>query len=208
MLLVRRFLILLLGALLIAAPFTAFAQTVTVWNNFEERPDAKSSPLTLAIGSESKFGFQKAWSTTGVGPRALEPLTADIVVFQQDSVFGEIWIHDGRGEAHFEETTASSRVGSFGLWKGKTIEPSANGSFLFYGVVLKWISFSHTAQNGVPFSCAGYVASGRGSRFDLSGYWCTGRATPMNEAGVLGFVNAIGYKDLFKPRPLAAPPGR
>ncbi len=195
-------------AAMIALPLAVEAQTVTVWNKFEPLPDAKDSALVLQVGSDRKFGFTRAWSATGVGPNRMEPLTAEIVVFSKDGVFGEIWIHGGGGSPGFGETTASQRVGSLSFWKDKSVEPSANGSFLFQNAVLRWISFPYKAANGAAFECAGYVSAARGSPFDLSGYWCAAGSKTVPEAEVVSFVSAIGYKDLLTARPLEKPPGK
>jgi hypothetical protein len=193
---------------MIAAPLGAQAQTVTVWNKLEPIADATASDLVLQVGVDQKFGFTRAWSATGTGPNRLEPLTAAIVVFSKDAVFGQISISDGRGTIGFEETTASQRVRSLGFWKDKPVEPTANGSFLFRNAVLRWISFPYRAANGAAFECAGYVSAARGSSFDLSGYWCTAGSKAMTEAEVVGFVNAIGYRDLLSATPLERPPGK
>jgi hypothetical protein len=191
---------------MVLLPLVAEAEVPTTWNKFEERPNPKDSAIVLQIGSDPKFGFTRAWHATGLGPNRMEPLNADVVVLSTDRLFGEIWIHEGG--LGFEETTASARVRAYGFWKDNPVEPSSNGSFLFNNAQLRWIGFPYKAKNGVAFECAGYVASGGGAKFDLSGYWCTGNARAMAESDVLGFVNAIGYKDLLVARPLDKAPGR
>jgi hypothetical protein len=193
---------------MVLLPLAAEAQVPTTWNKFEERSNPKDSAIVLQIGSDPNFGFTRAWHTTGLGPNWLEPLTSDIATLSKDGFFGEIRIFEGRGVVGFEETTASARVRALGFWKDKPVEPSSNGSFMFNNAQLRWIGFPYKAKNGVAFECAGYVASGRGAKFDLSGYWCTGNARAMGEADVLGFVNAIGYKDLLVARPLDKLPGK
>ena len=196
----------LLLIVILSVPSVGAAQVPTTWNKFEERPNPKDTEIALHIGSDQRFGVTRAWHATGLGPNRMEPLNADVVVLSKDGVFGEIWIHEG--DLGFEETTASARVRAYGFWKDKPVEPSSNGSFRFNSAQLRWIGFPYKAPNGVAFECAGYVASGGGAKFDLSGYWCTGNARAMAEPDVLGFVNAIGYKDLLVARPLDKPPGK
>ncbi len=191
--------------LLVGSP--AFAQ-VTDWGPLKKLADPKDSSVTINIGGDPHFGFYEGYVSSGKTSDGFTDITSTVIDFRKDGYWGRFSVSENLRSGSFSENSALKDVKRYPYWKDRIVDPSNNGSFDFQGATFRWIAFPHKTPQNKDAQCGSLVSGGRGSKVALRGYWCVEGGRPTTAADVSAFVRAVGYKNYFSPKPMAAPPGR
>jgi hypothetical protein len=181
----------------------------TEWKPFVNVPEPRDTAMSLHIGGDTAYAVDSAWVRAGRTTDGLRDLSSTRFFLLDDGLFGVLQVLDGLERTWFNSVRPTDYLkDSVAYWKSIDVRPLAEGSFYLRNANLRWIAYTHTDDAQRQYACAAISANGRPAQFSLVGFWCAEGARQMTEADVQSLVDAIGYKNILFPRPMAKLPWR